>query len=127
MGYLFTSDCLDRQVDHRINRLIGVAVNFRGGEGWVSACHHCRVVPSDEDAQSLAKVTHHLVLVLAKVPRQLPPQPGDGLQAHLVPAAKGVNSQGEALHLASYLRSFSLWAWATAESPSSEVLTTKAC
>ena len=66
MGYLFTSDCLDRQVDHRINRLIGVAVNFRGGEGWVSACHHCRVVPSDEDAQSLAKVTHHLVLVLAK-------------------------------------------------------------
>ena len=36
-----------------------------------------------------------LVLVLAKVPRQLPPQPGDGLQAHLVPAALGVNSQGE--------------------------------
>ena len=35
------------------------------------------------------------VLVLAKVPRQLPPHPGDGLQAHLVPAAKGVNSQGE--------------------------------
>ena len=67
MGYLFTSDCLDRQVDHRINRLIGVAVNFRGGEGWVSACHHCRVVPSDEDAQSLAKVTHHLVLALSKV------------------------------------------------------------
>ena len=95
MGYLFTCDSLDRQVNHRINRLIGVAVNFRGGEGWVSACHHCRVVPSDEDAQSLAKVTHHLVLVLAKVPRQLPPQPGNGLQAHLVPAAKGVNSQGE--------------------------------
>ena len=93
MGYLFTCDSLDRQVNHRINRLIGVAVNFRGGEGWVSACHHCRVVPSDEDAQSLAKVTHHLVLVLAKVPRQLPPQPGDGFQAHLVPAAKGVNSQ----------------------------------
>ena len=23
---------MDRQVDHRINRLIGVAVNFRGGE-----------------------------------------------------------------------------------------------
>ena len=43
----------------------------------------------------MAEVTHHLVLVLAKVPRQLPPQPGDGLQAHLVPAAKGVNSQGE--------------------------------
>ena len=49
----------------------------------MSACHHCRVVPGDEDAQSLAKVTHHLVLVLAKVPRQLPPQPGNGLQAHL--------------------------------------------
>ena len=61
----------------------------------MTACHHGRVVPDDEDAQSLAKVTHHLVLVLAKVPRQLPPQPGDGLQAHLVPAAKGVNSQGE--------------------------------
>ena len=40
-------------------------------------------------------MTHHLVLVLAKVPRQLPPQPGDGLQAHLVPAAKDVNSQEE--------------------------------
>ena len=61
----------------------------------MTACHHGRVVPDDEDAQSLAKVTHHLVLVLAKVPRQLPPQPGNGLQAHLVPAAKGVNSQGE--------------------------------
>ena len=86
---------MDRQVDQRIYRLIRVVVNFWGGEGWVSACHHCRIVPGDEDAQSLAKVTHHLVLVLAKVPRQLPPQPGDGLQAHLVPAAKGVNSQGE--------------------------------
>ena len=96
MGYLFiTSDCLDRQVDHRICRLIRVAVNFWGGEGWVSACHHCRIFPDDEDPKSLAKVTHHLVLVLAKVPRQLPPQPGDGLQAHLVPAAKGVNSLGE--------------------------------
>ena len=95
LGYLFICDSLDRQVDHRIYRLIRVAVNFWGGEGWVSACHHCRVVPDDEDAQSLAKVTHHLVLVLAKVPRQLPPQPGNGLQAHLVPAAKGVNSQGE--------------------------------
>ena len=61
----------------------------------MTACHHGRVVPDDEDAQSLAKVTHHLVLVLAKVPCQLPPQPGDGLQAHLVPAAKGVNSLGE--------------------------------
>ena len=57
-------------------RLIRVAINFWGGEGWVTACHHGRVVPDDEDAQSLAKVTHHLVLVLAKVPRQLPPQPG---------------------------------------------------
>ena len=54
-------------------------------------------MPDDKDAQSLAKVTHHLVLTLAKVPHQLPPQPGpgNGLQAHLVPAAKGVNSQGE--------------------------------
>ena len=86
---------MDRQVEQRIDRLIWVAVNFWGGEGWVLACHHCRIVPDDEDAQSLAKVTHHLVLVLAKVPRQLPPQPGDGLQAHLVPAAKGVNSQTE--------------------------------
>ena len=60
---------MDRQVNHRIHRLIWVAINFWGGEGWVSACHHCRcrVVPDDEDAQSLAKVTHHLVLVLAKV------------------------------------------------------------
>ena len=66
-----------------------------GGEGWVSACHHCRIVPDDEDPKSLAEVTHHLVLVLDKVPRQLPPQPGDGLQAHLVPAAEGVKSQGE--------------------------------
>ena len=93
----------------------------------MTAWHHHGIVPDYQDLQPLAKVTHHLVLVLAKVPRQLPPQPGDGLQAHLVPAVKGVNSQGEALHLASYLRSFSLWAWATAESPSSEVLTTKAC
>ena len=84
---------LDCHVDHRIYRLIWVAVNFWGGESWVSACHHCRIVPEDEDAQSLGKVTHHLVLVLAKVPRQLPPQPGDGFQAHLVPAAKGVYSQ----------------------------------
>ena len=95
LGYFFTSDSFDRQVDHRICRLIRVAVNFWGGEVWVLACHHCRDFSDDEDAQSLAKVTHHLVLVLAKVPRQLPPQPGDGLQAHLVPAAKGVNSQGE--------------------------------
>ena len=95
LGYLFTSNSVDRQVDHRIYRLIWVAVNFWGGKGWVSACHHCRIVPDDEDPESLAEVTHHLVLVLAKVPRQLPPQPGDGLQAHLVPAAKGVNSQGE--------------------------------
>ena len=76
-------------------RLVWVAVNFWGGEGWVSACHNCRIVPDNEDSKSLAEVTHHLVLVLAKVPRQLPPQPGHGLQAHLVPAAKGVNSQGE--------------------------------
>ena len=80
LGYLFTGDSLDRQVDHRIYRLIWVAVNFWGGEGWVSACHHFRIVPDDEDPKSLAEVTHHLVLVLAKVPRQLPPQPGDGLQ-----------------------------------------------
>ena len=33
----------------------------------MSACHHCRVVPDDEDAQSLAEVTHDLVLILAKV------------------------------------------------------------
>ena len=59
----------------------------------MSVCHHCRIVADDEDAQSLAKVTHHLVLLLAKVLRQLPPQPCDGFQAHLVPAAKGVNSQ----------------------------------
>ena len=95
VGYLFTGDSLNRQVDHIIYRLIWVAVNFWGGKGWVSACHHCRIVPDDEDPKSLAEVTHHLVLVLAKVPRQLPPQPGDGLQAHFVPAAKGVNSQGE--------------------------------
>ena len=43
------------------------------GEGWVSACHHCCVVPDDVDAQSLAEVTHHLVLDFAKVPPQLPP------------------------------------------------------
>ena len=60
-----------------------------------SACHHCCIVPDDEDTQSPANVTHHLVLVLDKVPRQLPPQPCDGLQAYLVPAAKGVNSQRE--------------------------------
>ena len=38
-----------------------------------------------------------IVLVLAKVPRQLPPspQPCDGFQGHLVSAAKGVNSQRE--------------------------------
>ena len=71
LGYLFTGDSLDRQVDHRIYRLIWVAVNFWGGEGWVSACHHCRIVPDDEDPKFLAKVTHHLVLVLAKVPRQV--------------------------------------------------------
>ena len=69
-GYLFTSDSFDRQVDHRIYRLIRVAVNFWGDEGWVTACHHCRVVPDDKDAQSLAKVTHHLVLVLARHPVQ---------------------------------------------------------
>ena len=57
LGYLCTNDCLDRQVDHRICRLIRVAVNFWGGEGWVTACHHCRIVPDDEDAQSLAKGT----------------------------------------------------------------------
>ena len=28
MGYLFTCDSLDRQVDHRINRLIGVSGAF---------------------------------------------------------------------------------------------------
>ena len=33
----------------------------------MTACHHGRVVPDDEDAQSLTKVTHHLALVLAKV------------------------------------------------------------
>ena len=97
-----------------------------------SACHHCCIVPDDEDTQSPANVTHHLVLVLDKVPRQLPPQPCDGLQAYLVPAAKGVNSQreegdgfGAAPRLV--LAQLFLWAWATAETPSSEVLTTKAC
>ena len=38
-----------------------------GDKGWVAACHHCCVVPDDKDAQSLAKVTHHLVLVLANL------------------------------------------------------------
>ena len=40
----------DRQVDHIIYRLIWVAVNLwggRGDEGWVSACHHCRIVPAN--------------------------------------------------------------------------------
>ena len=32
LGYLFTSDSFDRQVDHRIYRLIRVAVNFRSGQ-----------------------------------------------------------------------------------------------
>ena len=32
LGYLFTGDSLDRQVDHRIYRLIWVAVNFWGGD-----------------------------------------------------------------------------------------------
>ena len=35
LGYLFTSDSVDRQVDHRIYRLIWVAVYFWGGEGWL--------------------------------------------------------------------------------------------
>ena len=125
---------VDHQVDRRIDRLIWVAVNFWRGEGWVSACHHCCVVPDDEDAQSLAKVTHHLVLVLAQVPRQMPPLPNLVMvfkptlcQPPKESTARGRKVMASALHLASYLRSFSLWAWATAESPSSEVLTTKAC
>ena len=40
-------------------------------------------------------MSNHLVLVLAKVPLQLPSQPCDGFQGHLVSAAKGVNSQRE--------------------------------
>ena len=57
---------VDRQVDHRIYRLIRVAVNFWGGEGWVTACHHCRVVPDDEDAQSLEIPQHNPRSNLAK-------------------------------------------------------------
>ena len=76
----------------------------------------------------MAEVTHHLVLVLAKVPRQLPPQPGDGLQAHLVPAAKGVNSQGEEGASPRLVPAQLLLVGAgDKESPSSDVLTTKAC
>ena len=39
-GYLFTSDSMDRQVDHRMYRVIWVAVDFWGGEGWASACRN---------------------------------------------------------------------------------------
>ena len=109
---------MDHQVDRRIDRLIWVAVNFWRGEGWVSACHHCCVVPDDEDAQSLAKVTHHLVLVLAQVPRQMPPLPNLVMvfkptlcQPPKESTARGRKVMASALHLASYLRSFSLWAW----------------
>ena len=55
LGYFFTSDSFDGQVDHRIYRLIRVAVNFWGSEGWVSACHHCRVVPDDKDTLGILR------------------------------------------------------------------------
>ena len=61
-----------------------IAVDVRGSKCGVSACHHCGVVPDDEDAQPLAQVSHHLVLVLPQVPGQLPPQLGDCGQANLV-------------------------------------------
>ena len=72
-----------------------IAVDVRGSKCGVSACHHCGVVPDDEDAQPLAQVSHHLVLVLPQVPGQLPPQLDDSGQANLVPAAEGVDSKWE--------------------------------
>ena len=44
-----------------IVKLITEYTDTSGGEGWVSACHHCRIVPDDEDPKSLAEVTHHLI------------------------------------------------------------------
>jgi len=70
-----------------------VAVNIRGSKGGVTAGHHHGVVPDDEDPQPLTQVAHHLVLLLPQIPGKLLPQLDDGGQAHLVPAAKGVDSK----------------------------------
>ena len=95
---------MDRQVDHRIYRLIWVAVNFWGGEGWVSACHHCRIVPDDEDPKSLAEVGHHLVLAnclsnLVMVCRPTLCQPPK------MSTARRRKVMASSIHLALYLRS----------------------
>ena len=79
----------------RKDKSVFISVNFRGSKCWVPACHHHGVVPDDEDAQPLAQVSHHLVLVLPQVSGQLPPQLDDCGQAQLVPAAKRVDSKGE--------------------------------
>ena len=63
---------MDSEVGHRIDRLIWVAVNIWGDEGRVSIIA-ALFLAIGEDAQSLTKLTHHLVFVLAKVPCQLPP------------------------------------------------------
>ena len=58
----------------RKDKSVFISVNFRGSECWVTACHHHGVVSDDEDAQPLAQVSHHLVLVLPQVSGQLPHQ-----------------------------------------------------
>jgi len=72
-----------------------VAVNIRGSKGGVTAGHHHGVVPDDEDPQPLTQVAHHLVLLLPQIPGKLLAQLDDGGQAHLVPAAKRVDSKWE--------------------------------
>ena len=47
--YLFTSDSVDRQVDHRIYKDQSRSPSTSGG----SACHHCRIVPDDEQTSYL--------------------------------------------------------------------------
>ena len=79
----------------RKDKSVFISLNFRGSKCWVPACHHHGVVSDDEDAQPLAQVSHHLVLVLPQVSGQLPVQFDDCGQAHLVPAVEGVDSKRE--------------------------------
>ena len=59
-----------------------------------SAPQHGHVVPSQQDRQPLPQLPCHLLLLLPKLPSQLPPKLGNNIQSSPMPAPKGVHSQG---------------------------------
>ena len=71
-----------------------VAIYSGWWQSWGAAPQHGHVVPCQQDGQPLSQLPGQVLLLLAGLPCQLPPKLGNHIQGGLMPATKGVHSQG---------------------------------